>query len=107
MKRQCFCCDKELELDYDDEIEASSNYVGATCWTSYGAWCSQVFDGMFDKYLKLELVICDECLKKKIETTYGWKRIDIMGEPISIKEGGRKIPVLKKQECGEFERYTK
>ncbi len=107
MNRTCFCCDKELTLDHDTEIKESSNYNDATCWTSGGAWCSKVFDGLMDKFLKLEIVICDECLKKKINTAYGWENIKIFkDEPLDLGLG-RKVPIIKEQRCGRFGKYEK
>jgi hypothetical protein len=109
--RTCFCCDKELEQDHGDEPTGTCNYLDATCWRSYGNWTSQAFDGAVEPdFLQLELLICDECLKKKIDTLYGWENIRIMAEPMDLGEispdlAGKKMPIIKEQKCGEFKKY--
>ena len=112
--RTCFGCDKELKLDYGSEIKASSNYHDATCWTSYGAWCSQAFDGLVGDFLKLEIIICDDCLKSKLHTAYGWENnieydtsVDL-GELMKIdKLKGKPLRLIKSQKCGKFRKYDK
>ena len=111
--RECFVCGKILELDRDEQISENSNYLGGTCWTSYGAWCSSVFDGLVDEFLKLEIVICDSCLRKKINTAYGWENItEYKDEPLDLGElfpemkgKNKKIPIVKNHKLGKFKKY--
>jgi hypothetical protein len=67
--RDCFICGKKLEQDFPLEPHNpfSSNWVGATDWTTHGNWCSQVHDGLLDPDGDtLHIVMCDDCVKERI-----------------------------------------
>lgn len=70
MKTNCIVCDKEVE-NWDIAYLENSNVVhpiGGTAFRTYGHYGSTVFDPMDASYL--EIVVCDPCLKSRMNRTY-------------------------------------
>ena len=61
MKRNCFCCEKQINVE--GSINGSAK--DGTVWKTNGNYNSAVFDPMGDDWL--EIIICDECLIKKAD----------------------------------------
>lgn len=68
MKRNCFCCEKSLKSDSDS---FQSPPLNATAWETNGNYGSKLFDPIYDD--RLEIYICDECLRKKAKFAYFFK----------------------------------
>lgn len=68
MKRNCFCCEKSLKSDSDSFQSVPLN---ATAWETNGNYGSSIFDPMGDD--RLEIYICDDCLRKKSKFAYFFK----------------------------------
>lgn len=70
MKTNCIICAKEVKNW--DEIYPEGNTkihpIGGTAFRTYGHYGSSVFDPMDAAYM--EIVICCNCLKPRIEHTY-------------------------------------
>jgi hypothetical protein len=67
--RTCLVCDKELLADncgdLSDSCKVSAPPDDAIYFESRGNWGSTIFDmGEFNRD-RLEIYVCDECLKKK------------------------------------------
>ena len=70
MKTNCIVCDVEVE-NWDEaypEDEPQVHPIDGTVFRTYGHYGSTVFDPMDASYL--EVVVCDKCLKSKIDRTY-------------------------------------
>ena len=70
MKTNCIICNKEVE-NWDIAYPENSNAVhpiGGTAFRTYGHYGSTVFDPMDASYL--EIVVCDPCLKSRMNRTY-------------------------------------
>ena len=68
MKLNCIMCSAGLE---DWEVYPTKKVVhpiGGTAFRTYGHYGSTVFDPMDASYL--EIVICDKCLKDRMEHVY-------------------------------------
>lgn len=77
IKRSCFCCGKQLvgAIDSNIEQEFTSPPDGATTWTTRGNYGSAVFDPgppevQRGRDERLEISICDDCLKTKANLVY-------------------------------------
>lgn len=98
----CFCCDKKLECEkYNEAFPEQIGIVyDATFWVSYGNYGSRIYDPMSGDE-NLEIVICDECLKKaadkkrvrRIETKKIYKTVSC--DTLSLKHP-KKIKAYKK-----------
>lgn len=74
MQRNCFKCEKPLTgITEYDSIENSVHH--ATCWTTMGNYGSTVFDGGEFTDLRLEMFICDDCLKACGHLVYQYRVI--------------------------------
>ena len=70
MKTNCIVCESEVE-NWDIAYPENSNAVhpiGGTAFRTYGHYGSTVFDPMDASYL--EIVVCDPCLKSRMNRTY-------------------------------------
>lgn len=70
MKTNCIICDTEVE-NWDEaypERKETIHPIGGTVFRTYGHYGSTVFDPMDASYL--EIVICDPCLKDRLNRTY-------------------------------------
>lgn len=70
MKTNCIICKCEVD-NWDEaypENEAQVHPIGGTAFRTYGHYGSSVFDPMDASYL--EVVLCDPCLKERLEYTY-------------------------------------
>lgn len=70
MKTNCIVCDKEVE-NWDEvypEDDQRVHPINGTVFRTYGHYGSTVFDPMDASYL--EVVVCDECLKKRLDRAY-------------------------------------
>jgi hypothetical protein len=70
MKTNCIVCDVEVD-NWDIAYPKGSNVVhpiDGTAFRTYGHYGSTVFDPMDASYL--EIVVCDPCLKSRINRTY-------------------------------------
>jgi hypothetical protein len=88
INRTCFRCDKQLEATYS-EIHGveDSIYItpdDATVWTSLGNYGSTVFDGGEFTGRRLELYICDECLKERAGMVYEHYRVNTEVENVKV-----------------------
>lgn len=68
MKRNCFCCEKSIKSDSDS---FQSTPLNATTWETNGNYSSNMFDPIYDD--RLQIYICDECLRKKAKFAYFYK----------------------------------
>jgi hypothetical protein len=71
MKTNCIVCNTEVD-NWDiayTENKMQVHPVGGTVFRTYGHYGSTVFDPMDASYL--EVVVCDECLRSRMERTYG------------------------------------
>lgn len=69
VKRYCFCCEKKLELVWEKRVSRYNSPLSdptnnSIYFTSHGNYGSTVFDDYTGKS-RLEIYICDDCLKKK------------------------------------------
>lgn len=85
MKRNCFCCEKSLKSDSDC---FQSPPLNATAWETKGNYGSKLFDPIHDD--RLEIYICDECLRKKAKLAYFFK-VKIKKEYTDVKKFNLKI----------------
>lgn len=70
MKTNCIVCNAELE-NWDEiypEDKPTVHPMGGTAFRTYGHYGSSVFDPMDASYL--EVVVCDPCLRNRMERTY-------------------------------------
>lgn len=69
MKTNCIVCNKELEnwVEVYPEDDQRVHPIDGTVFRTYGHYGSTVFDPMDASYL--EVVVCDECLKKRLDRT--------------------------------------
>ena len=70
MKTNCIVCNTEVE-NWDEaypDNEPQIHPILGTLFRTYGHYGSTVFDPMDGSYL--EIVICDECLKTRMVSTY-------------------------------------
>ena len=70
MKTNCIVCNTEVE-NWDEaypDNESQIHPIGGTVFRTYGHYGSTVFDPMDASYL--EIVVCDECLKTRMTSTY-------------------------------------
>ena len=70
MKTNCIVCNTEVE-NWDiayPEGESQVHPIDGTVFRTYGHYGSTVFDPMDASYL--EVVVCDECLRSRMERTY-------------------------------------
>jgi hypothetical protein len=70
MKTNCIVCSTELE-NWDavyPEDDPKVHPLGGTAFRTYGHYGSAVFDPMDASYL--DIVVCDECLRSRMERTY-------------------------------------
>ena len=70
MKTNCIVCNAELE-NFDDaypEDKPTVHPIDGTAFRTYGHYGSTVFDPMDASYL--EVVVCDPCLRNRMERTY-------------------------------------
>ena len=68
MKLHCIICEEPLENmsdHYDDEVV---HPLDGTQFRTYGHYGSTIHDPMNGDYL--DIVICDKCLKNKLQHTY-------------------------------------
>jgi len=85
MKRNCFCCEKDIDHagpEGDDQFNNPPN--DATYWRTYGNYGSTVFDGGEFTGEQLEMYICDECLKKKSQHVYHFKVVNRNVENVKL-----------------------
>lgn len=70
MKTNCIICSTEVE-NWDEAYPADNPQVhpiNGTVFRTYGQYGSTVFDPMDASYL--EIVVCDSCLKDRLDLTY-------------------------------------
>jgi len=70
MKTNCIVCNAELE-NFDDaypEDKPTVHPIDGTVFRTYGHYGSSIFDPMDASYL--EVVVCDPCLRNRMERTY-------------------------------------
>jgi len=70
MKTNCIVCEKEVD-NWDGaypEREPAVHPIDGTVFRTYGHYGSTVFDPMDGTYL--DIVVCDECLKDRLDFTY-------------------------------------
>jgi hypothetical protein len=70
MNINCIVCDAEVD-NWDAAYPETSTVVhpiGGTVFRTYGHYGSSVFDPMDASYL--EVVVCDPCLKDRLNRTY-------------------------------------
>lgn len=71
MQRNCFCCRQELKpiLTNHDGTPIEYGMHNGVIFESEGTYGSEVFDGQ-EKRARLEMYICDECLKDRGKLVY-------------------------------------
>ena len=70
MKTNCIVCNTEIEnwdIAYPED-KPQVHPIDGTVFRTYGHYGSTVFDPMDASYL--EVVVCDECLRSRMERTY-------------------------------------
>ena len=69
MKINCIVCAAEVEnWDIAHPDKDVVHPIGGTVFRTYGHYGSTVFDPMDASYL--DIVVCDECLKARLDRTY-------------------------------------
>ena len=66
--RHCFVCEKSISSALTGKARQKPDEPpsGATCWSTNGNYGSEVYDPLANgSEEKLEICICDECLKQK------------------------------------------
>jgi len=66
IKRNCFCCNKKLKGLYTNIEDPPYDAVS---FSSDGKYGSSIFDP-YEENARIEIYICDECLKKKAKLSY-------------------------------------
>lgn len=80
MKLSCIVCAAKVD-NWDEVYPENSNNVhplGGTVFRTYGHYGSSVFDPMDASYL--DIVICDSCLKNRLDCTYAGVNEDYQTE---------------------------
>ena len=70
MKTNCIVCKSEVDnwdIAYPED-KPQVHPIGGTVFRTYGHYGSTVFDPMDASYM--EVVVCDECLKDRLDHTY-------------------------------------
>jgi len=84
IKRNCFCCEKSIghagPTDGKDSI--SNPPDDATYWQTLGNYGSTVFDGGEFTGERLEMFVCDSCLKEKAHLVYHYRVV----QPVVVVE---------------------
>ena len=84
IKRNCICCEKSIgsALYNPEEDTLDGPPDDATVWSTNGNFGSTVFDPI-DSKLRLELFVCDQCLREKSHMVYAAKTIN---KPTTVYE---------------------
>lgn len=105
MTVNCFKCDRPLELDPGTGYDSIGMLFDGTIWQSYGNYGSTLFDSVSENEGKLEMYVCDECMKAKKEAIVHLKKKSVRSD--EEIEGVKTTTLKTWAEKSQVEDFTK